>query len=207
MIPSKTPKLVSKLLDNYIWEIPNDKNEVFLTFDDGPIPEVTPWVLDVLDQFKINATFFCVGENIKKHPDIFKRIVNQGHQVGNHTYNHLSGWKSDTDAYLKNILRTDEVLEDFKVETKLFRPPYGKIKPAQSKAVRNMGKNIIMWSVLSKDYNPDLNSEKVYNNLLQAGSGSIIVCHDNVKAFSHLKAILPPAIENLRSQGFVFKTL
>jgi peptidoglycan/xylan/chitin deacetylase (PgdA/CDA1 family) len=207
MIPSKTPRFISRYFGNYIWEIPNEKNEVFLTFDDGPIPEVTPWILSVLDKFQIKATFFSVGENIKKHPNILQRVIDSGHQVGNHTYNHLSGWKSDTASYLDNIAKTDDELKKFGAETNLFRPPYGKLKPAQSKAIRQLDKNIIMWSVLSKDYLPNLDSEQVYDNIMQTMPGGIIVCHDNIKAFKHLKNILPKSIEGLLSKGFVFKTI
>lgn len=207
MIPSRTPRFVSKYFGKYVWEIPNEENEVFLTFDDGPIPEVTPWILSLLNNFQIKATFFCVGENIKKHPEIFKQVVNEGHHVGNHTYNHLSGWKADTPTYIENISKTDELMKTFGVETNLFRPPYGKLKPAQSKAVRQMGKNIIMWSVLSKDYLPKLASEKVYNNLMKTSSGSVMVCHDNIKAFTHLKSVLPKALEEIKMKGYVFKTI
>ncbi len=207
MIPSKTPRFISSYFGKYVWEIPNDDNEIFLTFDDGPIPEVTPWILDLLKKFNIKATFFCVGENIIKHSKIFERLIAEGHQVGNHTYNHLSGWKTDTDNYIDNIKKTDAVLNQYGVSTALFRPPYGKLKPHQSKAVRNTGKNIIMWSVLTKDYDPGLKSDTVYNNFLKASAGSIIVCHDNIKAFDHIKNALPKAIQALLRKGYVFKTL
>ena len=107
MIPAKTPALVSRYFKDYIWDKHNNKNEIYLSFDDGPIPEVTPWILEVLKQYDIPATFFCVGENIEKHPEIFKQVVNEGHHVGNHTYNHLSGWKADTPTYIDNISKTD----------------------------------------------------------------------------------------------------
>lgn len=207
MIPSKTPGFISLYFRKYIWNIPNDKQEVFLTFDDGPIPEVTSWVLDLLQSFKIKATFFCVGENIEKHSDIFKRLIAEGHQIGNHTYNHLSGWKTSNENYVANIKQTEELLKHHEVSTTLFRPPYGKLKPSQSKAVRQMGYNIVMWSVLSKDYNPRIEAQQVYNNIMQTTSGNIIVCHDNIKAFGHLKKVLPKAIEGLLRQGFIFRTL
>jgi peptidoglycan/xylan/chitin deacetylase (PgdA/CDA1 family) len=207
MIPSKTPKLVSQFFGKYIWEKPNDRQEVFLTFDDGPIPEVTPWVLNLLSKYNVKATFFCVGENIEKHPDIFKRLIDEGHQIGNHTFNHLSGWKVSVENYMENIKKTEKVLRNHNLKTKLFRPPYGKLKPAQAKAVTQLGYDIYMWSILSKDYNPKLEANKVYQNLMQTKSGSIIVCHDNIKAFGHLQKVLPKAIEELQGKGFMFKTL
>lgn len=207
MIPSKTPAFISRYFGTYIWEIPNDNQEVFLTFDDGPIPEVTPWVLDLLKSFNINATFFCVGENIEKHPGIFKRLIAEDHQIGNHSYNHLKGWKTSNKNYIANIKQTEALLKHHGVLTTLFRPPYGKLKPSQSKAIRQMGYNIVMWSILSKDYNQRIEAQQVYNNIMQTTSGSIIVCHDNIKAFGHLQKVLAKTIENLLEQGFVFKVI
>jgi len=208
MIPAKTPALVSRYFKNYVWDKPNTKNKIYLTFDDGPIPEVTPWVLEVLKQYQIPATFFCVGENISKHPEIFREILKQNHSIGNHTYNHLKGWKITTENYLNNIQKTQKVINEFKVNTSLFRPPYGKMTSAQSKAILNLGFDVVMWSVLSKDYNQKLSPKQVYDNIINhTSSGSIIVCHDNIKAFKSLQQVLPKAIEALLEKGFRFDTL
>ncbi|MGX1023329.1 polysaccharide deacetylase family protein [Flavobacterium sp. CS20] len=208
MIPAKTPALVSRYFNNYIWEKPNTEKRIYLTFDDGPIPEVTPWVLDVLKQYQIPATFFCVGENIDKHPEIFKEILKQNHSIGNHTYNHLKGWKTTTEKYLDNIQNTQKIINEFGVNTSLFRPPYGKMTSAQSKAVLNLDYDVIMWSVLSKDYSSKLPHQKVYDNIINnTTSGSIIVCHDNIKAFDTLQKVLSKAIETLLENGFGFGKL
>ena len=208
MIPSKTPVAVIRYFKNYIWEKPNAENKIYLTFDDGPIPEVTPWVLDVLKDYDIKATFFCVGDNISKHPEIFKRIIDENHSIGNHTYNHLNGWKISKQDYLDNFNKTQKLIETHKSSSKLFRPPYGRIKRSQAKAIKDLGFDIIMWSVLSKDYKSHIKPEKVYDNLLSnTKSGSIIVCHDNVKAFEVLKQSLPRSIEALLGKGFVFGKL
>ena len=208
MIPAKTPKLISRTLKDFVWSVPNANNDIFLTFDDGPIPEVTPWVLDVLKSLSVKATFFCVGDNISKHPSIFKRILNEGHSVGNHTYNHLNGWNTDFNTYSENITKTQEVLNSFGIQSRLFRPPYGKLKPGQSKFLNENHYNIVMWDVLSKDYLQTIKKEQVKSNILNnAASGSIIVCHDNVKAFRNLKAVLESTIVELVHRGFVLKAL
>jgi peptidoglycan/xylan/chitin deacetylase (PgdA/CDA1 family) len=208
MIPAKTPNLIKHYLGDYVWERPNAQNKIYLTFDDGPIPEVTPWVLDVLKQNNIKATFFCVGENISKYPDIFKQLINDGHSIGNHTYNHLKGWKTKTEVYLDNIQKAQNEISSHGISTQLFRPPYGKLTPSQTKALYKLNYDIVMWSVLSKDYRQTLSSDKVLDNIIcNTISGSIIVCHDNIKAFDNLKKALPKAIEHLLEKGFVFDRL
>lgn len=208
MIPSKTPALISRYFKQYVWQKPNTENRIFLSFDDGPIPVVTPWILDVLEKYNIPATFFCVGENISKHPEIFKQILNQGHAIGNHTYNHLKGWKTSKKIYLNNIKDTQEIMSTFGVETSLFRPPYGKMTTAQSKAILDLGLDVIMWSVLSKDYSTNLLPKQVCDNIINhTKSGSIIVCHDNLKAFEALQEVLEKVIESLLGKGFVFSKL
>lgn len=208
MIPVKTPDLIKHYLGGYIWDKPNTERKIYLTFDDGPIPEVTPWVLEVLREFNIPATFFCVGENISKYPDIFSQVINDGHRIGNHTFNHLKGWKTSTTNYLDNIEKTQNAIVEHGLRTHLFRPPYGKLTPAQTKAILQLNYEIVMWTVLSKDYRKTLSSEKVLDNIVSnTTSGSIIVCHDNIKAFDNLKAVLPQAIEMLLEKGFVFGEL
>lgn len=208
MIPIKTPVAVIRYFKEYIWENPNAEDKIYLTFDDGPIPEVTPWVLDVLADYDIKATFFCVGDNISKHPEIFQRIINDNHSVGNHTYNHLNGWKTSEQDYLDNFNKTQKLIDNHKSTSKLFRPPYGRITRSQAKTIKDLGFDIIMWSVLSKDYKAQIKPEKVYDNiLLNTKSGSIIVCHDNVKAYEVLKQSLPRSIEALMEKGFGFGNL
>ena len=208
MIPAKTPLAVIRYFKNYIWEKPNAEDKIYLTFDDGPIPEVTPWVLDVLKDYDIKATFFCVGDNISKHPEIFKRIIDENHSIGNHTYNHLNGWKISKQDYLDNFNKTQKLIESHNSSSKLFRPPYGRITNLQAKAIKNLGFDIIMWSVLSKDYKLHIKAEKVYDNMLtNTKSGSIIVCHDNVKAYEVLKQSLSRSIEAFLEKGFGFGKL
>lgn len=208
MIPAKTPPAVIRYFKNYIWEKPNEEHNIYLTFDDGPIPEVTPWVLDILADYDIKATFFCVGDNISKHPRIFQRILDENHSVGNHTYNHLNGWKTSEQDYLDNFNKTQTLIESHNSTSKLFRPPYGRITNSQAEAIKNLGFDIIMWSVLSKDYKLNIKPAKVYDNMLtNTKSGSIIVCHDNVKAFEVLKQSLPRTLEAFLGKGFVFGKL
>jgi len=208
MIPAKTPNLVKHYLGGYVWEKPNTGNKIYLTFDDGPVPEVTPWVLDVLKHYNISATFFCVGENVAKYPDIFSRIISNGHAIGNHTYNHLKGWNTSTENYLGNIEKAQKTIVGHGLSTHLFRPPYGKLTPAQTKAILKQNYEIVMWTVLSKDYLQTLSPEKVLDNIISnTTSGSIIVCHDNIKAFDHLKVMLQKAISVLLNKGFEFNTL
>jgi len=208
MIPAKTPIAVIRFFKEYIWEKPNAEDKIYLTFDDGPIPEVTPWVLDILEKYDIKATFFCVGDNISKHPEIFKRIVKENQSIGNHTYNHLNGWKTTDKDYLENFNKTQKLIDSHNSTSKLFRPPYGRITNPQAKVIKDLGFDIVMWSVLSKDYKLNVKPQKVYDNMLSnTKSGSIIVCHDNVKAFEVLKQSLPRFIEALLKRGFVFEKL
>lgn len=210
----KTNRLIKKVFSNLVWDIPNSDKKIYLTFDDGPIPEVTEWVLDLLKSEDIKATFFCIGDNIKKHPEVHKRILADGHQTGNHTFNHLNGWKTDTKNYIENFKLCEAEIENFqnsKLETrnsKLFRPPYGKIKPSQSKAIRQLGYKIIMWDVLSYDFDSTISVEKCLENVISnTEQGSIIVFHDSLKAEKNLKYALPKAIQILKNKGFVFDVI
>lgn len=181
---------------------PRDGNFLYLTFDDGPIPELTPWVLDTLNSFQAKATFFCVGGNVKKHSAIYKRIIDEGHQVGNHTYNHLNGWETPNRVYQKNIDTAAKL-----IKSKLYRPPYGKITPVQLKTVLAKNYEVVMWNNLSKDYDKNISPEKCLERSCEANSGSIIVFHDNLKAEKNLKYALPKFIDWAKKKGFEFKTL
>ena len=176
-----------------------EKPVVYLTFDDGPIPELTPWVLDELDKHGIKATFFCVGNNIQKNPHIFQRIIEKDHAVGNHTYNHLKGFYTGTKNYIKNVSECQEL-----TLTKIFRPPYGQLKFSQLNQIARTHK-IIMWDTLSHDYSSAVSPEKCYKNSVQnVRNGSIIVFHDNLKAQMNLQYALPRCIETLKERGFGF---
>jgi peptidoglycan/xylan/chitin deacetylase (PgdA/CDA1 family) len=203
----KTNKWIKKIFSNLVWEIPNSENKIYLTFDDGPIPEVTEWVLDILKSEGIKATFFCIGDNIKKHPNVYKRILAEGHQTGNHTFNHLNGWKTENRHYIENFKLCETEIESFQ-NSKLFRPPYGKIKPSQSKAIRQLGYKIIMWDVLSYDFDATISVEKCLENVISnTEQGSIIVFHDSLKAEKNLKYALPKAIQVLKDKGFTFDVI
>ena len=207
----KTNSLVKKIFSNLVWDVPNTENKIYLTFDDGPIPEITVWVLEELKKHDAKATFFCIGHNIEKHPGIFEKVINEGHSIGHHTFNHLNGWKTSTEEYLKNTFLCEEQILESKIcnlKSKIFRPPYGKIKPSQSKKLRRLGYKIIMWDVLSADYDTSISPEKCLENVLQnVSSGSIIVFHDSVKAFPNLEYTLPKALKYWTVKGFVFDTI
>ena len=174
---------------------------VYLTFDDGPIPEVTPKVLEILDRYGVKATFFMVGENIDKHPEVFEMVVKGGHAIGNHTYNHMKGWKFSTAEYIANV-------QKFPKETKLFRPPYGRTWVWQRKAVKKLGYEIYLWDVLTRDYNPRRTPEAMLRQIQrQTRPGSIINFHDSVKSNERMLEVLPKAIEWLLANGYELKTL
>lgn len=174
---------------------------VYLTFDDGPIPEVTPKVLAILDRYGVKATFFMVGENIDKHPDVFEQVIKAGHAIGNHTYNHVKGWKYSTADYIANV-------QKFPKETKLFRPPYGRTWLWQRMAVKRLGYEIYLWDVLTRDYNPRRTPEAMLKQIQrQTRSGSIINFHDSIKSNERMLAVLPLAIEWLLANGYELKTL
>lgn len=205
----KTNSIIKKVFRNYIWDIPNVENKIYLTFDDGPIPEITEWVLEELKKINAKATFFCIGNNIEKHPTIFTKLTNEGHSIGNHTFNHLNGWKTSTEKYLENAKRCEVSISNLQsANCNLFRPPYGKIKPSQSKKIRKSGYKIIMWDVLSGDYDSSISPQKCLENVLEnVRSGSIIVFHDSIKAFPNLEYTLPRVLENLSKKGFVFDAI
>lgn len=198
------PPLIYRLLfpDSY-WKIPSKEEKViYLTFDDGPIPETTPWVLDLLDKYNIKATFFCVGDNVRKHPNIYNEVLNRGHQVGNHTFNHIQALKTKTEDYLRNI----ELASEY-IKSDLFRPPHGHIRRSQLRAIQKKYK-IIMWDVVTRDYSKKQTPQKVLENVKKyARNGSIVIFHDSLKAAENMKYALPLAIEWLLEQGYVFKLI
>jgi peptidoglycan/xylan/chitin deacetylase (PgdA/CDA1 family) len=201
----KTPWLLKKLYPELIWNVNQSNRYIYLTFDDGPIPIVTPFVLNILKQYEAKATFFCIGDNVSKHPDIFEQVVKDGHAIGNHTYNHLKGWKTDNKTYLDNFLLADKLLD-----TNLFRPPYGRIKKQQVKDLKSARPDIriIMWNVLSGDFDINLKPEDCLKNVLKhTEAGSIVVFHDSLKAFDRLKYVLPRAMEIWSKAGYSFKAL
>jgi len=184
------------------WRINTKEKNIYLTFDDGPHPEITPWVLETLKKFDAHATFFCVGQNVKNHPEIFRRIIESNHSVGNHTMNHLNGWKTSDDVYRADILECKKL-----IPSKLFRPPYGKIKNSQSRKLKNEF-NIYMWDVLSKDYDSTLTGEECYQRVIRkTNKGSIIVFHDSVKAEERLKVALPEVLKYFNEKGFKCEAL
>ena len=185
-----------------VWRIHHKPHTVYLTFDDGPIPEVTPWVLDTLDNYGIKATFFCVGENVKRSPLLFQEILLRGHSVGNHTMTHAQGAYMKTKAYLHNVFTAHEY-----IQSPLFRPPHGLLRWAQSKVLRARFA-IIMYDLVTRDYSKKLNGEQVLDNVRRfARNGSIIVFHDSLKAERNMKYALPRAIEWLKEQGYNFDKL
>lgn len=198
----RPPLILRKLYSGTVWRMDNNQKTVYLTFDDGPIPELTPWVLDILKEYGVKATFFCVGENVAKYPGIFERILAEGHQVGNHTFNHLKGWQTDTQTYLQNVAQCQKF-----TKTDLFRPPYGRIKKSQLKHLSS-NYRVIFWDVLTHDYDRNLSPKKCLDNALKyTRNGSIIVFHDNIKAQKNLKFALPQYIELTLKLNYKFAIL
>jgi|SRR5690606_29302408 len=178
------------------------ERKVYLTFDDGPIPEVTPFILDTLAEHRIKATFFCVGDNIRKNPTIYERILAEGHHVGNHTYNHLRGWDTEDEAYLDNIAQCQDL-----TGTHLFRPPYARAKKSQLK-ILHKNYEVVFWDVLSGDFDTRISPEQCYQNVIRyVKNGSIIVFHDNLKAIPRVSYTLPKVIAYLKEKGFDFGVL
>lgn len=195
----KTPKFIQNLFPSLTWNVATEQKILYLTFDDGPIPEVTPWVLDQLAAYSAKATFFCVGDNIRKNPEVYRRVIESGHDIGSHTFNHLSGWDTDNITYFRNIRRGAHL-----VKTDLFRPPYGRIKPSQSSFLQRYYR-IIMWDVLSGDFDTSLSPEQCYRNVLEnTNKGSVIVFHDSLKAADRMKYALPRVLEHFSELGYRF---
>lgn len=198
------PRLPYRLLfPEAIWRIKHrGEKAVYLTFDDGPIPEVTPWVLDVLDRYGIKATFFMVGDNVRKHPDTFRMVKERGHAVGNHTMHHLQGFKVTTLRYMRDITEADAL-----IGSTLFRPPHGLIRWAQAAAIKHHY-NIVMYDLVTRDYSRLMTPQKVVDNVRRyTRNGSIIVFHDSLKAWPNLREALVPSIEWLLEKGYTFHRL
>ena len=186
-----------------IWSRSTKHKRIYLSFDDGPHPIITNFVLDTLKENGIKATFFCIGDNVLKYPETFERIVKEQHSIGNHTHNHLNGWKSDNIQYYKNILQAAK-----HIPSKLFRPPYGKIKPTQANYLLKRGWRIIMWNSLSADFDSSIDGVTCFNNVKSTmKNGSIVVFHDSEKAFDRLKIALPLLIEYCREQHYEIRAL
>lgn len=211
LVPVKIPSFIKRIFPDYVWDFSSSGKVLYLTFDDGPTPHITPWVLDVLQHYNAKATFFCIGDNVEKHPEIFKQVLDRGHTVGNHTQNHLRGWKTSTKRYVENTLKAQEAIDantPLAIKTTLFRPPYGQITPNQGKTLLSLGYRIIMWSVITFDWEDYLSEEQCLNNTLNnTTDGNIIVFHDSVKASRNMMYTLPKVLKHFSSLGYTFKAI
>ena len=201
--------MIKKIFNNLVWDVPTNNNEIFLTFDDGPIPKLTSYVLEVLDEYDALATFFCVGDNISKNPDILEQILAKNHLVGNHTYNHLKGWSTSTSRFVSNANKCQEQISKYQANTArpVFRPPHGQITFNQVKALK-ANYNIVMWDILAYDYDNAHSPQKSLDRIIsKTKPGSIVVFHDNYKAEEKLKFILPTYLKYFKERGFSFKKL
>lgn len=198
MYLTRPPFLLRKLFPGLIWTIPNDENRVFLTFDDGPDPAVTPWVLDTLGSYNAKATFFCLGRNVEKHPDLFERIKTEGHAVGNHSYSHPDGWRTRNSNYFEDVERADSL-----IGSNLFRPPYGRITPSQIRGLKEKYK-IVMWDVLSGDFDVRQKPEKMVKLVQKLSrSGSIVVMHDKARINGKMQKFLPGILDDYQQSKWV----
>ncbi|GGD82850.1 polysaccharide deacetylase family protein [Planktosalinus lacus] len=200
----KNPFFISYLFPKRIWHFSRKQKTVYLTFDDGPIPDVTPWVLQQLKQYNAKATFFCIGHNIQKHPALFAQLKAEGHQLGNHTFNHLNASKTSFDEYMENTKKAEVYFK----QPLLFRPPYGKLDSKKAKALINSEYQIVMWDVLSADFDQSISPEICLKNVLSnATNGSIVIFHDSLKAEKNLRYALPEVLRHFSEKGFVFKAI
>jgi peptidoglycan/xylan/chitin deacetylase (PgdA/CDA1 family) len=201
----KTPWILKKLYPGCTWNIKTDENILYLTFDDGPNPQATPFVLEELKKYNAKASFFCLGKNAKENFEVYQQIINEGHKPGNHTFHHLNGWKTNDNKYLEDISEAAKI-----IDSNLFRPPYGRITRFQLKAISGdkLKLKTIMWDVLSGDFDTSISVENCYLNVINnAKPGSIIVFHDSVKSFPVLQQVLPKILEYYSKKGFEFKAL
>ncbi len=202
MLIEQPPRIYRWLFPGSFWRIPSPKEKkksVYLTFDDGPIPEMTPWILDTLHKYGIKATFFCVGENVSKYPELYRKLLEHGHRVGNHTFNHIQGIRYWSRNYVQNVAEASKY-----IESDLFRPPHGHMRYPQVLRLRKLFR-IIMWDVVTRDYSPHMTAKGVFNNVKRyTRNGSIIVFHDSLKAIGRIEEALPKSIEWLRKEGYEF---
>src|SRR5690606_5679413 len=200
LIP-KTPKLVKLLFPTYVWDIKTSGKNLYLTFDDGPTPEITDWVLNKLSEYNAKATFFCLGKKVQKHTEVYSRIISDGHSVGNHTFTHIKGWKTTQEVYLNSVKETS-----FYVKSNLFRPPYGEITIPKGNALKKLGYKIIMWDVVAIDWNTDISTKQTADNVIKNSTpGSIIVFHDSLKAEKNMKYALSQTLDFFSNEGYSFK--
>ncbi|GGK42936.1 MULTISPECIES: polysaccharide deacetylase family protein [Flavobacteriaceae] len=212
----KTPNLLKIIFNKWVWSFSSKEKTIYLTFDDGPTPEITEWTLNQLKNHNAKATFFCIGKNVEKHPEIFQKIIESKQAIGNHTYNHLNGWKTNFQDYFINFKQANKTISNNfnlysksqKKLTKLFRPPYGRISLKQSEKIRKDGYKIIMWDVLSADFDTTISNKDCLKNVIQnIKNGSIVVFHDSKKASEKLKYVLPKILEYYSDKGYSFKTI
>lgn len=198
----KKENIAAIFFKNFIWNFPDQDKNIFLTFDDGPTPGITEWVLSVLKEHNAKATFFCLGKNVENNQSLFKQIITEGHSVGNHGYDHIKGWRTRNEIYFHNIRKASK-----HINSNLFRPPYGRIKPSQISQLKKDFK-IIMWDVLTRDYNSNLKKETCLKRTLHSiKSGSIILFHDTKKAEKNLKYVLPKVLKYYSEKGFRFRSI
>ncbi len=209
--PVKTPVIAKKAFPNFLWHVDTTEKELYLTFDDGPTPDITQWTLDTLKEYSAKATFFCIGSNIKKYPEIFQRIIKDDHSIGNHTQHHIKGWTTSKRDYLEDVKEAENTIanqSEFIQTKKFFRPPYGQIKPRQGKALTKLGYEVVMWDVLSFDWDKNVSPEQCLTYVLNNSQpGSIIVFHDSIKASKNMMNTLPAVLEKFSELGFKFKAL
>lgn len=202
------PKYIRWFYPSLLWEVKTQEKKIYLTFDDGPIPEITEQVIELLARYDAKATFFCIGENIQKHPEIFRKLIEANHSIGNHTFHHRNGWKTPTADYLNEVQQCDEQIErHISIEKSLFRPPYGRITPKQI-ALLKASHELVMWSVLTMDYDQQISPEKCFeNSIKRTKSGSIVVFHDSLKASKNMLYALPRFLAYFSEKGFSFEGL
>lgn len=195
-------RIAARIFKDFIWHFAGHEKELYLTFDDGPTADVTPWVLDTLAKYNAKATFFCIGENVINNQAIYERTIAEGHSVGNHSFSHLKGWITSNKDYIDDVKKASEF-----IDSDLFRPPYGKIKPSQSFELKK-DFYIVMWDVLTRDYDEDVNPEKCLQYVINhSEGGSIILFHDTLKAIKNLRFVLPRILEYYSENGFSFKAI
>jgi peptidoglycan/xylan/chitin deacetylase (PgdA/CDA1 family) len=198
----KPPEWIRKISSRMVWRIPIGEPVLFITFDDGPVPGLTEWILEELEKYDAKATFFCVGDNVRKNPTLYSKILDGGHAVGNHTYSHLNSYRTGINHFVKDVYRARKF-----IDSRLFRPPYGRIRPIAARILLPRFR-IILWDVLSMDYDTELEPRMVmYNVVSEARSGSIIVFHDNLKARTNLEYALPKVLDHYTRAGYKFLPL